>query len=119
MCRSRPKHACPSVSRRASLGSPESQSRLTNKPAAKRKLSQFFLDRLAARLSSVFVDDRRIGIDKQDICLAGCAACRNVRTMRTKRIKSLERSGVAQKRLRFVFLEFLWRGGGRSGKVIK
>jgi hypothetical protein len=43
----------------------------------------------------------------QDIRLAGCAVCRNVRSKRTRRIKSPERSGVAQKRLRFVFLEFL------------
>jgi hypothetical protein len=69
------------------------------------RVSDGFRDRLIA--AQGFVDDRRIRIDKQDIRLAGCVACRNVRSKRTKRIKSLERSGVAQKRLRFVFLEFL------------
>jgi hypothetical protein len=33
-------------------------------------------------------------------------------------LSPLERSGVAQKRLRFVFFEFLWRGE-RLGKVTK
>ncbi len=33
-------------------------------------------DRPAARLRVVFVDGRRIGLDKPDIRLAGCAACR-------------------------------------------
>jgi hypothetical protein len=63
--------------------------------------------------------DRRIRIDRQDIRLAGCAACRNVRRKLSKRIKPGVSEAASHRR---GYVSSFWNfsdAGERSGKVTK